>query len=278
MVIEPSASLMLDTALGYAELGWPVLPIGRGKAPLISNGVKGATTNPTVIAGWWSRWPEANIGIATGAPGPDVLDVDNTDRLPVEHRRWLGSNQPASASTGRGHHYYFKGTEERTVGMPYGELRRRGSYVVAPPSIHASGALYRWDVPSPLDLGVPDLIIEGQRSAGAGKAPEPVDHVPPGEMYGHLLDLSVRLARVASQIPAFFSVEVRRAVLHAEFGVRRAPDRDYGDPVQGQKDTDRLADAAADILEAEQREYNLSRSTRPDFPTPRRGRARVRGA
>ena len=69
-----------DAALGYAGRGWPVLPIEpRGKAPLgrlVPHGVLDATTDPARIRAWWRARPDANVGIATGAPGPDVLDVD----------------------------------------------------------------------------------------------------------------------------------------------------------------------------------------------------------
>jgi hypothetical protein len=48
----------------------------RCKAPLTEHGFEDATTDPEVIRAWWARWPAANVAIATGAPGPDVLDVD----------------------------------------------------------------------------------------------------------------------------------------------------------------------------------------------------------
>jgi hypothetical protein len=54
-----------------------MLPIQRaGKAPLTRHGLHDASTDPDVLRRWWARWPGANVAIATGAPGPDVLDVD----------------------------------------------------------------------------------------------------------------------------------------------------------------------------------------------------------
>src|SRR4029077_2945703 len=67
---------MLNAALEYAKEGWPVLPL-RGKVPRTKHGVKDATRDAAQIIAWWTRWPDANIGLATGqASGYLVLDVD----------------------------------------------------------------------------------------------------------------------------------------------------------------------------------------------------------
>jgi hypothetical protein len=103
-----------DAALGYASRGIPVLPLHyplphhRGIQPvtddgqlahptvgtgcscrdpgcgqpakhplgsLVPHGVKDATCNRARILAWWTRHPQANIGLATGHLF-DVLDVD----------------------------------------------------------------------------------------------------------------------------------------------------------------------------------------------------------
>ena len=106
--------LLRDAALGYASRGIPVLPLhyplphhgdlqpvpgdqqsavgtgcscrdpgcGQvGKHPLgslVPHGVKDATTNRARILAWWTRHPQANIGLATGHTF-DVLDVDGPE-------------------------------------------------------------------------------------------------------------------------------------------------------------------------------------------------------
>ncbi len=84
---------LLDAALAYAHRSWSVLPLhsinasrcscgnlacqSSGKHPLTPHGVYDATTDESTIREWWSRWPDANVGIATGArSGLLVLDFD----------------------------------------------------------------------------------------------------------------------------------------------------------------------------------------------------------
>src|SRR5271156_1248645 len=97
---EPSPqppNLLLQAALGYAGCGWPVFPIfepltdgncscgkpdcpSPGKHPRVPNGLKDSTINKQKILSWWTRWPNANIAIPTGAPsGLVVLDVDRAE-------------------------------------------------------------------------------------------------------------------------------------------------------------------------------------------------------
>lgn len=98
---KPDESKMMKSTLVYAtQLEWHVIPLhwiengqcsckGKtvnckpGKHPLTKNGVKDATLDPSAIREWWSRWPQANIGIACGEKsGIFVLDVD------MKESRW----------------------------------------------------------------------------------------------------------------------------------------------------------------------------------------------
>lgn len=143
---------LFDWARGYAEgLGWPVFPVvARGKVPLTPHGLNDATIDIDVIARWWARWPNANIGIATGPPGPTVIDADG----PVGKHSWstfIGGTgwetSPWSCTGGGGWHVYFRGDHDvnnRAGWLRKVDVRGVGGYVVAPPSIHASGSAYSW--------------------------------------------------------------------------------------------------------------------------------------
>ena len=86
---------MLKAALAYAiKLGWAVVPLhsvraegscscGKddcdsvGKHPRTEHGLHDATTDPEIISEYWTRWPDANIGIRTGTEsGIVAIDID----------------------------------------------------------------------------------------------------------------------------------------------------------------------------------------------------------
>ena len=135
----------LEAALRYAAHGWPVLALVPGeKVPATRHGVKDATTDPDKIRWLWRGNPGRNVGIATGAPGPDVLDVDNHGEtkngfaaLNKLKREGLVPQATAIVATPRGGlHLYFKGTGQTNGTMPRHHLdyRSLAGYVVAPPS------------------------------------------------------------------------------------------------------------------------------------------------
>lgn len=152
---------VLGQALAYAAIGWPVFPCrpnidlcpagpaGRCecKAPVTPSGFKDGTTDPAVIRAWWSRWPDANVAIATGAPGPDVLDVDvkpdgnGFAALNKLKRAGLLSGATRLVRTRSGGlHVYYAGTGQGCHALPRHHLdfKAAGGYVLAPPSrVHA---------------------------------------------------------------------------------------------------------------------------------------------
>ena len=150
---ECVATSLRDAAVGYATRGWPVFPCRpAAKQPLTRHGFKDATTDIATITRWWQQWPDANIGVATGAPGPDVLDVDVKDgRAGLElfdRARRAGLLAGATAiirTPSGGLHLWFRGTTQSSgaVGPDRAlELKARGGYVLVPPSRTPAG-VYR---------------------------------------------------------------------------------------------------------------------------------------
>ena len=141
-------------ALFYASLGWSVFPlVPREKIPLLSkakggNGLKDASADLDTVTAWWSKYPDANIGLTTGGPsGLVVVDVDGADG---EAALALYGTLPdtVESHTGKGRHLLFIGSPEirNSAGKlgPQLDVRAEGGYIVAPPSIHPNGGVYRW--------------------------------------------------------------------------------------------------------------------------------------
>ena len=67
-----------DQAHRMADAQWRVFPAEPGgKRPATVHDFLDGTTDHKAIERWWREDPRYNLAVATGAPGPDVLDVDN---------------------------------------------------------------------------------------------------------------------------------------------------------------------------------------------------------
>jgi hypothetical protein len=145
-------SALREHACAYAARGWPVFPVKpRGKVPLVVHGLHDACTDPGRIDAWWSRWPDANIGVRTGDVF-DALDVDGDEGID-ELARLVGGGDdgelppgPAVLTPGGGVHVYVAptGTGNRARFAPGLDWRGTGGYVVAPPSTGANGRVWWW--------------------------------------------------------------------------------------------------------------------------------------
>jgi hypothetical protein len=142
--IRPVASELEEAAHRYADTGWPVFPCVPGsKVPMTKHGYLNASTSHARIEQWWRPAPDANVAVATGAPGPDVLDVDvHSEGTGYEafnelKRAGLVPDPKAIVRTpSGGMHAYFTGTSQRNGHLPgqHIDFRGLGGYVVAPPS------------------------------------------------------------------------------------------------------------------------------------------------
>jgi hypothetical protein len=135
----------LRQALAYARCGWPVFPCLPGqKIPATRHGFRDATTDEQQIKDWFGRDFNWNPAIATGAPGPDVLDVDQHgpagNGYPAFKKlRRAGLVDGAAAyvrTPAGGMHAYFTGSGQHNGRLPSHHLdfRSTGGYIVAPPS------------------------------------------------------------------------------------------------------------------------------------------------
>ncbi|MBX3399508.1 MAG: bifunctional DNA primase/polymerase [Gemmataceae bacterium] len=150
--MSAQANQFLDAALEYAAKGWAVFPLAPGtKVPTAGSvGHKAATTDADTIRRWWTTTPDANIGLATGAPsGVWALDVDldtetgkdgNTDLDSLQSQ--FGELPPTRVhlSPRGGGHFIFNmptGIDVRNRAGINGmalDARGTGGYLVLPPS------------------------------------------------------------------------------------------------------------------------------------------------
>jgi len=211
-VAHPARAATGTAARDYSARGWRVLPLhgilrGRctcrrpcgpsaGKHPIadaVPRGVHDATTDLDILARCWSRWPAANIGIATGqGSGLLVVDIDprsGGDETFARLERQLGAlpETPRVSTGGDGVHYYFRwpaGEMRSTFGRGI-DVKHTGGYVVAPPSRHASGRVYAWCAEAaPDEVALAELpnpwlaAVRRPAVAVATTAPDRVCHVP----------------------------------------------------------------------------------------------------
>ena len=166
-----------EAAARFAAAGVPVFPCVPGeKRPLVARGFRDATADPLQVAGWWSRWPSANIGIPTGAAsGVEVVDVDvhatgtGFPAFREAHRHGHAAGWAVLVRTPSGGlHAYYPADPDRAqsswqAARVHVDFRGDGGYIIAPPSrvLRPGGvrALYRLIVTA----GEPSAPVDAAR-------------------------------------------------------------------------------------------------------------------
>ena len=171
----------LDQALFYQKQGLSVIPVRPDKKPIIKwTQYQTEKAGPDLINDWWSKWPDANVGLVTGAiSNLMVVDVDSLaghDALD----EFLPENiqTPVARTTSGGWHYYFrykKGLVNRARVITDCDVRTDGGYVVAPASVGENGKAYSWapglglhEVPP---AAMPELLFSVLQAGNAQASP-----------------------------------------------------------------------------------------------------------
>lgn len=195
---DGEATPTYQAALQYVRLGFPVLSIWRsdeygicgcyrhaecgapGKHPRVRRGIHGATTDEQHLSKW--NWETANVGIVMGKEsGAIALDIDprnGGDKTMVALLSELGPlpECPWATTGGGGKHLLFGAPDcpvpSRSNVFRGVDVKGDGGFIIAEPSRHASGQLYRWgerlyrplpDLPEPwLKAILPALASGGQ--------------------------------------------------------------------------------------------------------------------
>lgn len=168
-------SALMEAALFYASKGWTLIPLcwpdelglcgcGRGhspgdagKAPLVREWQKIQRTPENQIREWWTRWPQANIGLLLSPSG--LLAVDADSEAAVQELESLGAPPAPRVRSHRGYHLlYERGAAPTARAVHRGESGDidvlSAGYVILPPSRHRLGTTYHW-LQESLDVGTP---------------------------------------------------------------------------------------------------------------------------
>ncbi len=151
----PNIQSIIDAATDYARRGLSVIPVGADKKPVVKGwkSLQLVRTEPADVPNWFAKQKGvAGVGIICGevSSGLYVRDFDDAGA----YQRWAVAYPEhaaimPTAKTSRGFHVYGRWNGVRTAKGDDGELRGQGAYVCAPPTVHASGAVYAWLVPLP---------------------------------------------------------------------------------------------------------------------------------
>ena len=213
--------MIVEAALEYAAAGLPVLPIwgvrpdgsclcnqpdcsSPGKHPhgrLAPQGSKDASSDPKVVQAWWRQAPDCNVAIATGGHIV-VIDLDGAEGIGnfAALSSHYGESLTAEVETGGGGvHLYHSKDPATLIGnqqdmklsgggrAKHVDVRGEGGYVVAPPSMHASGVRYGWSRDLDEMISLPGWLLDLVRQDGeiwvpnVGSKISPRD-VPPDEV------------------------------------------------------------------------------------------------
>lgn len=158
---------LLGAALKYREKGWSVFPVKPGikKVPYVQwEPYMREIADEAKIRGWWEKWPDARIGLATGSiSGVIVLDID--DEKGEEFLKGKELPPTCCARTPRGRHLYFEypGFYVHNYAKVNGlDIKGDRGYVILPPSSHHAGKEYEWVIsPEQEDpAGMPEWLVE----------------------------------------------------------------------------------------------------------------------
>ena len=194
----------------YLDAGFFIFPCIPGyKKPATAHGCLDATNEHEVVDEMWGKNPLFNIGIACGPSKLVVVDVDDE----ASWTKFLSDTKQSEPltlnnKTGCGRQLVFK-TNSREIRNSASRLADRidvrgaGGYIIAPPSIHPSGAVYEWiggfdpariaTIPEWLEN---ILVVESQAHA------EPIPgHIGHGERHPKLFSIAGTMRRRGCQEP-----------------------------------------------------------------------------
>lgn len=220
---------LVDIALWYANrMGWAVLPLhtpdaqGRcscgvvnchsvGKHPRTEHGVHEASKNKSQIQEWWQKWPDANIGLASGEESNViVIDVDPRNKGNKSIKK-LGKPATAlvSRTGGGGRHYFINYSADPINPKPADgiDIQSDNRIVVLPPSLHGSGKKYEWITKPKTELlgELPTWALGSPRTNSKNKPDPRGEYIREGARNIKLTSMAGSLRRIGTAEPEIFA-------------------------------------------------------------------------
>jgi len=138
----------LEAALAYRARDWAPIPL-RGKVAAVPwRQFQHSPPSISQVRAWWTEQSIYDIGLVMGAASGNLVAVDIDPRHGGK-KSIRGLPLPPTFVThtgGNGWHCIYKtpmALPKRTGALPGVDLIGQGGYVVAPPSLHPSGKLYK---------------------------------------------------------------------------------------------------------------------------------------
>lgn len=187
---------MVTIALQYRnDRKWCPIAVGTDKRPLGKWAqFQKQLPNDHEIRQAFSRTSQPNIGVVCGAVSNlVVLDIDGEEGFQSLKAKGLEIPKTCTVKTGRGKHYYFlhPGVPTRNFAkgrtsfpLPGVDFRGDGGYVVAPPSLHASGVRYQFEEdlpPAAMPAWLREMVVRGDSPSEKTAQPSRPAKKQPGQ-------------------------------------------------------------------------------------------------
>jgi len=173
---------------GYHAAGLALIPIARASKRALTPWASFQTDPPAFeqVEQWARQFPGCNWAVLLGPPSAGLIALDFDDA--ASYARWAAAwpdvaQAAPTVKTARGVHVYLVGPAgQRTASMEnyVGDVKAAGGYVLLPPSVHPSGAVYRW-LHGDLARFVPD--VDALRQIGILTKAPAVQRAPSGRAF-----------------------------------------------------------------------------------------------
>ena len=168
----------LDIALEHVARGWHVHPLKpSGKIPITDHGKNDATLDIDALRAWWTRTPNANVGVSCGPSGLCVLDADHGLKDEADFKAWRDRNGlPVTYTVRSGRRpefgvqsYYAGSLKDGKFELDgvTGEIKSLGGLVLAAGCIHPDSKERYYVLENAPLAPVPSIIEQSRKHTNA---------------------------------------------------------------------------------------------------------------